>query len=98
VDGDSDEIQVEVVIAAIPISLMWVLRILCKGSKRQCGNLEKLGLASHCRVCWYSKESRVNQIRFHVRRRDWIPNLSKEEISAEPTLSARFGEKLTVVG
>jgi hypothetical protein len=78
--------------------LMRVLRILCKGSKRQCGSLKKLGLVSHCRVCWYSKESRANQIRFRVRRRDWIPNLSKEEISAEPTLSARFGEKLTVVG
>jgi len=34
VDGDSDEIQVEVIIAAIPINLMRVLCILCKGSER----------------------------------------------------------------
>ena len=54
-DGDSDKVRVEVIIAIVPISLTWVLRILHRGSERQCGSLKKRGWASRRRMCCWDE-------------------------------------------
>jgi len=53
-NGNPDKIEVEVIIAAIPISLIWVLKFLRGRFGGFHHSLGGLNLASQRRVCWSS--------------------------------------------
>ena len=91
-NGNPNKIEVEVIIAAILISLIWVLRFLHGRFGGFHRSLGELNLASHRCVYRSSRGSGGGMIGCWIRCRNGILDLTEVKSGVEVVFSAWFGE------